>query len=67
MKVDTYDDDIALIGICVRHPYSHKKVLKWRNKYYELDEIEIHNWIETIEFYFIIEKSHAYNLKPLNK
>lgn len=67
MKVDTYDEDVALIGTCIRHPFSHNKVLKWRNKYYYLDENEIGNWIESMQFYFTIEKSHAFDLKPFKQ
>lgn len=67
MKVDTYDQDIALIGKCVLHPYLGTKCLLWRDKYYFLDNSSISNWIEDLEFYFTIEKSHAFDLKPYRK
>lgn len=59
-KVSTHDDDIALIGTCVKHPESGLKVVQWRDIFYYMDSGAVKKWVEGEQVYFFPDKAHAF-------
>lgn len=57
------NNDITLVGVCLRHPRSGVEVIYSENFFYYLDESSINNWVENECVTFIAEKSHAFEVK----
>lgn len=57
------DDDIALIGICVKHPGSGLRVIAWRELYFYLDSGQVRKWVENEPVYFFPDKAHAFYVR----
>jgi hypothetical protein len=66
LKVSTTDDDIALIGVCVKHPESDLQVIQWRDLYYYMDSSEIDKWFQNKRVYFSPDKAHAFDVRIID-
>lgn len=67
MVITMYDDDVMLVGQCVKHPDSKLKVIKWREKYFYMDSGHIKSWKKDRYVYFLPDKAHATCITPASK
>jgi hypothetical protein len=65
-KVSTQDDDIALIGVCVKHPESGLQVIQWRDLFYYMDSGAVKKWVENGRVYFFPDKAHAFDVRNID-